>query len=161
MRGFSVMTETAFQPILDTLYTRQQADRFVRSIDTFIASLYQKGSVEKRLSTLFSIDRSELIRDQLAKEKIPHNDKEKMKDFFIALREFVQDTKVIDLTIAIEPTLLQVQKWSAWIDSNTKEKYLLHIIVDPRIVGGALIGVEGLYKDKSLRKRLRDLSISL
>ncbi len=150
-----------FDPVLKTLYTKKQADLFIRAIDECIASQYKSGRAERKLREIFSLEKSEAILSILDKSKISLNDKEESKNFFIQLRDYIAQINVIDLTLAIEPTYYQVQKFSNWVESNTKQKFFLHIIIDPKIIGGALIGVKGLYKDKSLRKKLAETPISI
>jgi hypothetical protein len=161
MKGYLEMGNVSFQPILDTIYTKKQSNKFIHLIDDFIASLYKSGSAEKKLHATFSLENTEAIRDLLSKEKISLDNKDACKDFFVDLRQSVMQVPVIDLTVALELTLIQVQKLSEWVDNNTSEKYFLNIMVDPRIIGGALIGVKGFYKDKSLKKRLTDREITV
>ncbi len=155
------MNKEAYIEILKNIYTKKQADTFVANIDTLIASLYSKGRTLNKIQATFSLELSEEIIEVMRKEKISFNDNDACKKFFESLRKIVLDIPTIDLTISFDPTLSQVQKICHWIINNKKEKHLLHIIVDPGIIGGVQIGLDGRYKDKSLKAKLGDMTISL
>lgn len=155
------MNKDAREAIFELLYTKKQANTFMQQIDAVIASLYRQGRNLNKIQSIFPLEVSEVIIDAMRKEKISINENEACKAFFESLREQVQALNVVDLTIAIDPTLGQVQKIARWIRNNVQETVLLHITVNPQIIGGVQIGLNGIYKDKSLRRKLADTSIAL
>lgn len=147
--------------ILENLHTKKQADQFVQNIDSFISSLYRKGRNTNKLQSVFSLEQSEQILDVMEKQKISINDNDKCQQFFESLMEIVSKINTVELTIAFDPKLSQVQKIANWINNNSKQKLFLNIIVDPKIIGGVQIGLNGMYKDKSLKTKIANTAMSL
>lgn len=147
--------------ILENIYTKKQADVFVQHIDTLISSLYSKGRTINKIQSEFPLEQSEQIIAVMRKEKIAINNNDACQQFFELLREKVLSIETIDLTIAFDPTLAQVQKIAHWINSNANQKLFINIIVNPKIIGGLQIGFNGMYKDKSLKTRISKTTIAL
>src|SRR5690606_35422612 len=97
----------------------------------------------------------------MRKEKVATNDNDACQKFFESLREKVLNINTIELTIAFDPTPAQVQKIAHWINSNAKQKLFLNFIVNPKIIGGLQIGLNGMYKDKSLKTKISKTTIAL
>jgi len=158
---FLTMNENKYLPILEILYTKKQADKLNTQIEEFIASLYKNEKNMQRIQKIFSYEFTEALLDAIKNEKISLNNHEKLRTYLTNIREEISQIPVIDLTIAIDPTHQQIKKIGSWITANSKEKYLLNIHVNPKIIGGIQIGIKGTFKDKSLRKQLAELPLSL
>lgn len=147
--------------ILDDVYTKKQADKLVQNIDSLIASLYSKGRNLQKIQAVFSLEFSERIIEMMRKEKISINDNDACQKFFESLREKILNIDTIELTVAFDLALAQVQKIAHWINNNSERKLFLDIKVNPKIIGGLQIGLNGMYKDKSLKTKISKTAISL
>lgn len=65
---------------------------------------------------------------------------------------------VLRLEIAFKPTDEFIKKLSDWVEKEAQQKVILDIVVNPKVVAGALIEYQGIFRDYSLSKRIEELS---
>ncbi len=70
------------------------------------------------------------------------------------IRIAVIGMRVVDLVIAFEPRVGDLDKISAWLKQNISENSLLSYRIDPGIIGGVKIDHDGKYVDMSIRNKL-------
>ncbi|MDP1743324.1 MAG: hypothetical protein Q8L51_00885 [Candidatus Amesbacteria bacterium] len=110
--------------------TKDQVDLLRQEIDILMSSKYQsKKKQVVRESTILELEKRK-------------GDLENWKLEIENLRE-------LHLTLAYEPTRININTYSAWVKKNVGENVVLDINVDPAIIAGAQIVWNGKYKNYS------------
>lgn len=139
-----------YQEILSEIQTKEEARELSFLIDTLLADIYKtnKKAVEKDLEKSLS----QKIYQKIIKTMGTDYTLSDVKQFLTELKENLQKLKILNLTLAIQPTAALIKEISLWIKENLGEGIILGIEKDKDIMGGAIISFEGSYKDYSLRK---------
>lgn len=90
----------------------------------------------------------------LEKEKIVFESPEKESVFLEELKKYLLGLPLISLQIALLPSDKFLEKISLWLEEELKQKIILDINVNPKIVGGAMIECQGKYLNLSLEKEI-------
>lgn len=115
--------------------TKDQVDILKHEIDILMNSKYQSK-------------RSELVRESTLQELEKRNgDLENWK-------QEIENLRVLNLTLACEPTRANILNYGAWIKKNIGKDVIMDITVDPKIIAGAQIVWNGKYKDYAYVQRL-------
>lgn len=75
------------------------------------------------------------------------------------LEKYLLSFKEIKLEIAFPPNDDVIERISQWLEKELGQKAILNLIINPKIVGGAIIEYQGNWRDFSLAKEI-DKSIS-
>ena len=70
------------------------------------------------------------------------------------LREELDNLKTVRVTLSFEPSKEFVTKISNHLTDMGFSNFILDIMVDPKILGGAVLSYEGVHKDYSLLKEI-------
>jgi F0F1-type ATP synthase delta subunit len=70
------------------------------------------------------------------------------------LRKHLLSLPVVKLTIAFEPNQRLVDKLATFFSSIGRENVIFDILVDRNIVAGAVLEVNGAYRDYSVSKQI-------
>lgn len=136
--------------ILKLVRTKQEAVELGTLVESAIAALFKigQGNIDQVLKgdNLFG----KVLASALPSDRNPQTTEKLLKDLQTAL----QTLKTINITIAIEPSEDLLDKMSDWANKNISQKSIFDVKVDPHIVGGAQVTINGKYTDSSLLKRL-------
>lgn len=120
--------------------TKDQVDILKHEIDILMNSKYQsKRSELVRESTLVELESRRV--------KEPENTLENWK-------LEIENLRVLNLTLACEPTRANILNYGAWIKKNIGKDVIMDITVDSKIIAGAQIAWNGKYKDYAYVQRL-------
>lgn len=139
--------------LLNKLPTKTDVTNFVSIIDLMLESLYnvKNNKLENILKKSLSVKTAETFKKIFLQYG---NDKEKIRNFLTELKAKLQNFKTLKLTLAIEPSKETLERINNWVRLNMGNGIIPEIEQDPRIIGGAIIEIDGIYKDYSLKKRL-------
>ncbi|OGV90336.1 hypothetical protein A2783_04210 [Microgenomates group bacterium RIFCSPHIGHO2_01_FULL_45_11] len=120
-----------------------------------------KAAIFKKPEVLESVLRHDLrawvadvVREGLSATKNP----DKWLDDIVRALE---NHHIIELTVAFEPTEVIIEHFAGWIDRELKDKFLLEVKTDRRLIAGTTISYQGKYHDYSLRKIFQKFQPSL
>jgi F0F1-type ATP synthase delta subunit len=85
-------------------------------------------------------------------------DKDSLSKFLSDVIRKLKEIETINLVIAIHPTARILEALSSWTSKVFSKKVLVDIHVNPEIIGGAVLIIDGKYKDYSLLKMLNEAS---
>lgn len=85
------------------------------------------------------------------------DDKEKAQEFFAKVREAINALPVVQITLALQPNATLMGLIHDWFYRTYRKFVLLEVIVNPDIVAGSIISVNGKYCDYSLSKQTMQL----
>lgn len=77
--------------------------------------------------------------------------------FFEELKNYLQKIPYLKLEIAFEPSEDFLSKIKKWFREENHQEVILDLIINPKIVGGAVIEYRGSWRDFSLLKEIDKL----
>ena len=140
--------------ILLYIRTQDEANDMLTNLNEFMASLYSTKdiSLEDHFSRLPKNLSYEL--QQAIKKDDLINNKSALREFTSKLQNKIKTCKTLRATLAFQPDDETITIFSTWAKKNIGSNIILDIEVNKEVVGGAVIIVDGQYKDYSVRKKL-------
>lgn len=114
-------------------------------------------STEESLRKALPYEQAIIINQLAAKYGVNVDDKAKIQEFFLKVREAINALPVVQITLAIEPNATLVSVIHDWFFRTYHKLVILDIIINPAIVAGGIISVNGKYCDYSLGKQTAQL----
>lgn len=146
--------------LLSKIRTTAERDQVNSELDLLITNLYEHGG-----SSLDSVLRTQIrswVAEIIRKGMPEGNDIEKAESYLKSLKDSLTKLKVLNLTIAFEPTDSSIDKFSDFVNKNRSNasgpdgsqarRVILDFEIDPKIYGGAEITYDGNYRDFSLKR---------
>ncbi|MEK7573552.1 MAG: F0F1 ATP synthase subunit delta [Patescibacteria group bacterium] len=145
--------------ISNDIRTVAEADNFCSEIDVILENFYKvkNKNLEEVLLTSTGTSTSTLIKKILSDNKISLADNASCEKILVQTRDEIKKMKIVKITLAIDPSSEIISHISEWINQNLEANTLLDIDKDEEILGGAVISINGRYKDFSLRKSLAEV----
>jgi F0F1-type ATP synthase delta subunit len=145
-----------FDGILKTLILKEDAEQFKDSIDQAIDLLFQsKVAFEDALGDIFSREHKKEILRLLDEQKIVTTQLTEVEAFFRDLKDRVSNIPVLQLTLAIHPSEKLLRNIQDWVEENVNMKVFMETKVNPKLIGGLMISINGYYHDYSLSKLMK------
>jgi F0F1-type ATP synthase delta subunit len=95
--------------------------------------------------------------ERLEKEEVISKNPGQQFSFFQELEKYLQSLPEIKLEIAFSPDDNSLDRISQWLEKELGQKIILDLIINPRVVGGAIIEYRGNWHDFSLAKKIDQL----
>src|SRR3989338_3446223 len=145
--------------ILNKVKTVEEAENLSSEVDSILSSLYKvkNKDLSQILSKSAGKQTAAIIKSVLESEKISESDLSAVEKTLSGLKEDLKNAQVIKITLAIDPTTELISHIHAWVTENIGRGTLLETNKDESILGGAIIAVNGQYKDFSLKKSLENI----
>ncbi len=151
--------ESQIDKILSLIQTKSEAGEVLLCLENFAGTIFmskEKLPVAEYFSRLKQGLADELISTFTKEVKI-ETDRHGAELFLKQLQSAVRDCKILQLTIAFHPDAETIEVFSSWIKKNIANNILLDIQIDKTIGAGALIIIDGKYKDYSIRKKISSI----
>lgn len=143
------------ETLLESVNTREDKEILSNELDVLIQGLYK---TDHTFQTLLDTDIRAQTRDAILKDfstnSIQITDTENIKLYLTNIKTELENLKMVELTLAFHPTQEVISSIHDWIKENVGSGYLLKLLYNPSLLGGAIIAVNGIYKDFSLQKSL-------
>lgn len=148
-----------YSNFLKLIRTKDEQSELINLIEEMIKNLYKAQNKTESSSPLRALLTNEIIKIMQA-QKISEN-KIKSEKFLNSLLDAARNLTVLKLTIAIEPDQKMITSIKNWADKNGLNGGIFEFIIDPNILGGAVIvNHKGSYADYSLLKRIDELFLN-
>lgn len=115
-----------------------------------------KQSFEEQVHEQFSLPVAEALLHAMTEANIASSSAPAVQKFIKAQIETVKSLPVVRLRVAFNPSNDMVKNISKWLDLFSSDKMLVEVIVDPAVIGGVAIELDGTYSDYSLKKLLQE-----
>jgi len=143
--------------LIEIIKTKDDASALHTQIDNILSESFNNTKqINELIDEILSYHTKTKMLALVSREKIDMNDLQKLRLFFSEVKKNIETLPVVSLTLAVSPGQRFISMLSSWFFLNTKKAVLLDITVDPTLIGGALIGYKGYYKDFSLKKLLQE-----
>jgi hypothetical protein len=144
--------------LLNYIVTKDDADMMCDNIDSCIAGLYKVDTKPSdHMSTCFSHDRKQEIVRICTEQGINMEDRSAVEQFLRQLKDQVTSLPLIRVGIALDLPDEFLLRLSSWVDQHFEKKYLLQVVVDKGLIGGAQIQMDNSYYDFTLQKHIKDM----
>lgn len=111
---------------------------------------------------------SDILRSKLTKrlfdvlntpvsEFLESNDSAGLRKFLDSLIKIIEQTEVIRINLAYEPSQDGIREISQWIDSEIEKHAVIDINVDKTILGGISLVYRGRFWEKTLQQMISDV----
>lgn len=138
------------------LKTESDAHDFMSKIDTLCDTAFTaKTTVEKKSNELFSYEGKKLLLSWCKINNIDLKDPLQTQEALHALKEYMAGLPVIGIQLAFPPTEYVVKSMIDWCSLYLKKRVLLDISVNPTLIAGIILSVNGRYKDYSVKEKLK------
>jgi len=144
--------------VLEFVQTTDQAEQFVVKLQYIISLLYNRTyTVSQILSEVLPYDKRDKLLQLCQRYGINLQDPGSIEQFLMGLKDAVQKCPVLIIRVGFEPSQRSLEIFSRWLGAQGRGM-LLDITVDKRIVGGAILGAYGKYKDYSIRNKIFEIA---
>ncbi len=145
-------------PIGHYLRTSYHLRELTKALDHLqSAYFHKKQPFLETLSKEVAFPLSELLKDLAIENQVNLENTAEVDLFLNRLRDDVQVIPHLTLTISTEPTTGLIQAINEWIIINLRKAIILDFVLDPKIVGGAIVAYQGKIVDHTLKKKLETM----
>ncbi len=146
-----------YEAIINLLVTKDDVDRLLACIDEFEQELNKKGNnFESLTRKVIPPTWQEAFHTTCQTDKIDTSSPVKVAEFFKDLKDAIEKIPIMTVTLAIEPDISVTANLARWLKS-LPHKYVVTFKKDEAIVSGAIVAVNGYYKDYSARNQFTTL----
>lgn len=148
------MGEKIIQDTLSELVeTKDEADALIAQLEQVGDALYsQNVSLEVIADHILLPSKKERLLTLMKQQAWNTKEKKEILTFLELLQSSIRNLPLLRLTLSYEPEQKTIQGIREWCYKTLGIIPLLEIAIDPRIIGGCLLTVEGMYKDYSVKK---------
>lgn len=150
--------DTNAMDLSDFFKTRSEAVDFSSRLSSITEKIYQTNfDLEQTLMDTIGIQKKEafikLVRDNNIKPEVPSD----LKAFIDKLQAKIPTIPVISLAIAFEPKEQTLKAFSEWFVLNIGKQVIFDIVIDPQLIAGAAITINGKFYDQSIRTQFAQI----
>ncbi len=153
------MDEKIYEPLLQTVFTRQEVETLLDAISSVLASFYQvtPEEIENILDKNLDSKTSKIVLLCLRNAGVDAKDHEKIKVFLNNLTELLKKAPVCYLTVSVELEKSFIEDICVDLRKTLEiPNLMLEITRNPQILGGAQIIWKGKYIDMTLTKQIEE-----
>lgn len=142
--------------LINTLETVENAEKTIGDLDRLSNEIFKVGGTkfDKLLQDNLSYKTYQVMKEIFQDDYFSDKNLQKMRMFFLDLKERLKKTPVLKLVIAFEPTETFVTGLYSWILENVGTDILLDFEIDQGVFAGADVVYKGIYGDYSYKKKL-------
>jgi len=140
-----------YTEILSHIRTKSDVWQLEGEVDLLLDKLYKADEAAFTLS--LEKDVREWVSQELSREFVKGETKK--DEFLRGLKVALGKLRVLNLTLAFDPTLHSIEKIHDWVRRNIGEGIILEIAVNPTLFAGAILVYKGEYRDFTFRNKFR------
>lgn len=150
-------TQVPYEELMSLLQTKQEATRFLETLSELSESLYDtKVPPDKQLDKFLSPKEKQALLLLWKNNGISVENKTQTQNFLQVLQKQIELLPSITIAFAFEPSITFLKSVTSFISTAMQQPTLVETVVDPTIVAGAVITINGTYADFSAKKRLQE-----
>lgn len=140
-------------PILSYIYTQEDRLYILSKLEQLEQSVFSfKSPFEQQVHELFSLPIAESIVVTAASDNISLSDSTAVQQFVQRLHAEIKALPSVTLRLAFTPSNDLLRHVAIWFESNCGMKIITTFQVDPDLLGGVAVELNGKYLDYSLKK---------
>ncbi|HMS23157.1 MAG TPA: hypothetical protein PKA38_05380 [Candidatus Levybacteria bacterium] len=143
------------QILFNTIYTKDELLLFYHEIDQLIAHLFMgTQGIQEKINEQLSPEKKKNIMYYLSEMQVNMDNLVMIKEALSKIQSLGNKIPVVSLQLAFEPTEPMIASFSFWFIKNIGSKVILDIQLERKIIGGALIALNGTYDDFTLKTKI-------
>jgi len=144
--------------LLDTLYTKKHAGVFLSQLDSLLSDGFNvQIDLYKKIEETLSYGIAEVFRECATANKTDLSNSSQFKSFIVELKSTVEKLPVMTMYLSFDPSESSLKAISSWFITNLKKRVLLDIVVRREIIGGAVLVINGVFRDYSVKQKIQQL----
>ena len=145
-----------FDQVITKLRTTSDVSQVLLCLEEFIDTFFSPKNLQEQqlIFRKLPLDLANVFISSFASQPITPESQITIKRSVDGLTDQLHRLKSLQLTIAFQPNEETITYFSEWVKKNIDKNLLIDLRFDKSIVGGAVIIIEGTYKDYSVRKNL-------
>ncbi|MBP6913710.1 MAG: hypothetical protein KBC00_03810 [Candidatus Levybacteria bacterium] len=141
--------------LFNTIYTKDELVLFYHEVDQLIAEIFiGNQGLQEKMNQLLSFEKKKNIMYYLTTMQVNTENIVMVKEALSKIQFLGNQIPVVSLQLAFEPTEPIIESLSSWFVQNIKTKVILDIHLERKIIGGALISLNGIYDDFTLKTKI-------
>lgn len=135
-----------FSDLFINIKTTEDQILYLELIDTLIDSLYRLGDsgFDSTLRAQFPVEVAESIKKVITDSKLGREETLKK------LRKEIANLRPINIELAFSPSKESIERIYSWLNSNCTPGFVIQVITNPRVIGGATITHNGKFFNGSI-----------
>jgi F0F1-type ATP synthase delta subunit len=139
------------------LYTKKEAVDFLNKLSSLVNGQYNtKINFSQLVDQTISVDEKKVLSEFAKEMGIDLMNPTAFARLIEEAKEMMRRIPTLTLTLSLSPTPVLLEQISQWVENNCQEKYFLDIQIDHTLLGGAVVAVNGVFKDYSLKRKFED-----
>ena len=144
-----------YTELVASISTKSDLSHFLSRLEETQRGLFRTGTdVDAFLAEQFSLPVTAAIIAYAQAEKANLQDPASATQFFTSLVGSLRQLPLVTLRLAYIPTRKQLQDFSRWFVDSTGEHVIFDIVLEEKLLGGAVIEYSGRIGNYSLSKKL-------
>ncbi len=141
--------------LFDTVYTKKDLQLFYKEIDQLVDSMFKgQEELEEKMDKILSVDKKKNLFEYLKTSGVKPSSIISVKQELQKIKKMGDALPVVNLVLAVEPTYGIIKNISLWFTKRFGHKVIIDLSLERKLLGGAFISFNGLYKDYTLRTRV-------
>lgn len=136
--------------VIDKIITTKRADELLQllsfAVNIKFSYPYDTESTTNKLKKHFSPAEIALFLEIQKQDK----DKYTTSEGLTELKNYIENLPLYDITLSFEPSYAFIQRLYTTLVEKLNSKRLLNISIDPSIIGGLILTIDGSYYDFTL-----------
>lgn len=91
------------------------------------------------------------------KMEVNISNKAEINDFLIYIVDLLDGLEVVEIELAVLPQQIILESIIDWFEINLKKRIILNININPELIGGVVLKLEGRSLDYSLKRNIEEL----
>ncbi len=144
-------------PILSHIYTLEDRSFLLDKLEQLEQSSFSvKSTFEENVHEKLSFSMAELLLESAKSAKISLSDSSAIQQFLQNMQTQLKAIPMITVRLAFTPSNDLLSSISKWFDAECGMRVITSYIVDPKLIGGVSIELNGKYLDYSLKKTIEE-----
>lgn len=141
------MSSEIIPQLIETIITIDDLKLLRQEVSQLKKSVYQNGknALDKVLSDQVRISTAKILETSLTTQP---------DSLLTEIETQLANLPILRLRLAFSPTRTTLEKIATWLRKNSTPHWVLEIQIDPEILAGTIIEVNGFYRDFSYRDKI-------
>jgi hypothetical protein len=141
-----------YSSLLAQLHTVRDLAALRQEVELLRASAF--GTKEKGYPEVLKTQVRAWVKTAIEADLKASTDSKELEKYFTGLIAELDKLTTLQLTVAFEPTLSNIEKISGWVTTNVGPNILLEFQYKPDLLGGSIVIWNGKYYDGSMSQKV-------
>lgn len=155
MKDYKIKNEEIFSLI----HSVEEKEIFLFQAEMFSNLLYDnKKNISDILKEQFPYEQKKILLDLFQNYNLDLGNHREINEFLISLGKTLKSLPIVNITLAFPPSESLIKRINDWFMEKFESYVLFSFEINPGIVGGAIIKIQGIVGDYSLIKYINKIT---